>query len=70
MPTITERRRRKAKLSAAAGMYDVHPKTLARWIREGKITGYRAGRLLYVDIDELDALFAPVPSAVMDRDVS
>lgn len=60
----TQRRHRKAKLSTAADIHDMHPKTLARWVREGKITGYKAGRLIYVDLDELDALFTPIPSAL------
>lgn len=57
---MTQRRaagdeRRLASVGTAAEIYDVNPRTVRRWIAEGKITGYRVGsRLLKVDLAELE----------------
>lgn len=54
----------KAKLPAAAARYGVSVKTLRRRISDGSLNGYRLGaRIIVVDLDELDALFRPIPSA-------
>ena len=49
--------RRIKRLQEAATYYGVHPKTLREWGAAGRITLVRRGpRLLFVDLDELDAL--------------
>lgn len=69
MPTVATSRRkaapaRRVKLSAAAEMYGISVKTLRRRISTGDLTGYRLGnRLILVDLDELEALMRPIPSA-------
>lgn len=43
---------------------DVHPRTIRRMIAEGRLTGYRLGpRIIRVDLNEVDALLQPIPSA-------
>lgn len=63
--TPTNRQRKNlVKLRDAAAMTGVHHATLRRRISEGELTGYRFGsRSLWVDLDELEALFHPVPAA-------
>jgi excisionase family DNA binding protein len=42
----------------------VSTKTVRRWITSGDLAGYRAGkRLIRVDLNELDALLRPFPTA-------
>jgi excisionase family DNA binding protein len=54
--------RRLVPLNTAADAYGIHHQTMRRWIREGRITGYRFGpKLLKIDLDELDAAITPVP---------
>jgi len=51
-------------LSAAAKFAGVSEKTIRRYISRGIITGYRMGpRLIRVDLNELDALLRPIPTA-------
>jgi len=53
---------RYAPIKAAEEIYSLNWYTLRRWIREGKITGYRIGdRVIRVDLDEIDALMKPLP---------
>ncbi|PTU56973.1 hypothetical protein DBB34_06585 [Sphaerisporangium cinnabarinum] len=56
---------RLASTAVAGERYDVHARTIRRWIAEGRLTGYRVGpKLLKVDLDELDhILCAPIPTA-------
>lgn len=55
--------RRLATLSDAADYARVNPRTLRRRIADGSLTGYRMGpRLVRVDLNELDALLAPIPA--------
>lgn len=57
-------RGRLTKLSAAAEMKGVSTKTLRRRIADGSLTGYRLGsRIILIDLDELDDLLKPIPSA-------
>lgn len=50
-------------LAEAAARYDVNPRTVRRRIADGTITGYRVGRLVRVDLAELDrALVRPIPA--------
>jgi excisionase family DNA binding protein len=52
--------RRYVSLTAAAEYADVSTKTLRRWIAESRVPGYRAGRLIKVDLNELDAALRPM----------
>jgi excisionase family DNA binding protein len=61
---------------AAASMAGVAEGTVRRWIREGRLTGHRAGRVLRVSADELRRLLAgprrsdgaPTPEELARRD--
>lgn len=56
--------RRLAALSEGAAYSGLGQTTLRRYIARGIITGYRVGpKLLKVDLDELDALARPIPTA-------
>lgn len=58
------RPRKYVALSDAAKVYAVSTKTIRRRIADGSLTGYRMGpRLLRVDLNELDALLRPIPTA-------
>lgn len=60
----TKSTRRLVSLDAAATYAACSTKTLRRRISDGSLTGYRLGpRLLRIDLDELDAMLRPVPSA-------
>lgn len=49
-------------LAAGAEHAGVSTVTIRRWIKAGRITGYRVGpKLLKVDLDELDASVKPTP---------
>ena len=51
-------------VNAAAERVSCSPRTIRRWIAEGRLTGYRAGaRLIRVDAAELDALMRRIPTA-------
>jgi excisionase family DNA binding protein len=51
-------------LAEAAAHFHVSVKTLRRRIADGTITGYRVGRLIRVDINELtQRLVVTIPSA-------
>lgn len=52
--------RRLVSLVVASEYADVSTKTLRRWIAESKVPGYRAGRLIKVDLNELDAALRPM----------
>ncbi|RNM13295.1 helix-turn-helix domain-containing protein [Nocardioides pocheonensis] len=57
-------RRRLGKISDGAAILDCDPKTVRRYIAQGLLTGYRVGpRNLRVDLDEVDALARPIPTA-------
>ena len=58
------RQRRLVSLAAAAAYADVSTRTLRRYIAQGRLTGYRVGpRLLKVDLDDVDQLARPIPTA-------
>lgn len=52
-----------ASLDFAAAYLNLHPRTLRRWVSSGRITGYRVGRLMRVDLREIYALARPIPTA-------
>jgi excisionase family DNA binding protein len=57
-------RRQLVPLSVAAETFCVSVKTVRRRIADGTVTGYRIGRLIRVDLDEMRESFAvPVPNA-------
>lgn len=59
--------RRLASLSTAAAYADVSTRTLRRYISQGRLTGYRVGpRLVKVDLNEVDRLAQPIPTAPAD----
>ena len=56
--------RRLATVAQAAEYAACSPKTVRRYISAGTLTGYRMGkRLIRVDLNELDRLLRPIPSA-------
>lgn len=62
--TVTTRtNRRWATLAEAGEHVGLSQKTLRRQIAAGHITGYRIGRALRVDLNELDDLLRPIPTA-------
>ncbi|TRW47397.1 excisionase family DNA-binding protein [Georgenia yuyongxinii] len=51
-------------LNAAAARLNVSTKTLRRRIADGSITGYRIGRLVRVDLEEVtERLLVTIPTA-------
>jgi excisionase family DNA binding protein len=51
-------------LAVAAEASSLSDKTLRRYISQGRIHGYRAGpKLIRVDLDEINALLQPIPTA-------
>lgn len=62
-PTATPRRRL-ASIESAAEYAECSAKTIRRRISDGSLTGYRMGkRLIRVDLNELDAMLRPIPTA-------
>ncbi|BDB43322.1 MULTISPECIES: helix-turn-helix domain-containing protein [Mycobacterium] len=56
--------KRHLALNDAAEYLGVNPRTIRRYIADGRLTGYRVGpRLIKVDADELDALLQPIGRA-------
>lgn len=51
-----------ATLKVGAEYASCSEKTLRRHIAAGRLRGYRLGRLIRIDLDELDALLQPIPS--------
>ena len=66
MPAVSKTRvpqRQLVTLAVAADHAAVSDKTIRRRIADGSLTGYRMGpRLIRVDLNELDALLAPIPA--------
>jgi excisionase family DNA binding protein len=61
--------RRYASIAEAARYVGVHPRTIRRHIAAGRLTGFHLGqRLIRVDLDELDQMLAPIPTARADDD--
>jgi excisionase family DNA binding protein len=58
--TTTQQR---VPLAEAARLVPCSAKTLRRRIADGSLTGHRFGpRLIMVDLDELEAVFRPIPT--------
>jgi excisionase family DNA binding protein len=48
----------------AADYADVHPITVRRWVRAGRLRAYRVGpRLLKIDLNEVESMLTPIPTA-------
>lgn len=58
---LGNRARRLASVPAAAAYVPCSPKTLRRRIADGTVPAYRFGRLLRVDLNELDAALRKIP---------
>jgi excisionase family DNA binding protein len=54
--------RRYASLAKAAQYADCNERTLRRHIASGELTGYRLGRVIRVDLNELDEWLRPIPT--------
>lgn len=62
--TATAGARNLASITEAAAHAHVHRDTIRRRIADGSLTGYRMGsRIIRVDLDELDELLRPIPTA-------
>lgn len=60
----TQKARRWAPPSTAAEYLQVSPKTLRRMIAAGEVSAYRLrSRAIRLDLDELDQLLRPIPTA-------
>ncbi len=59
-PRPTPPSRRYATLSQAADYVGCNERTIRRQIAAGDLTGYRLGRLIRIDLNELDAAMRPV----------
>lgn len=56
--------RRLTTIANAAVLADCAPRTIRRYIAAGRLTGFRMGpRMIRVDLDELDGLLTPIPTA-------
>jgi excisionase family DNA binding protein len=59
-PNRAERRRRYAKIAEAAEYLQVTDRTVRAMISDGRLRGYRSGgRLVRVDLNEVDAAMQP-----------
>jgi excisionase family DNA binding protein len=58
--TIRRKPARRATLTEGADYSGRHRATLRRWIAEGRISGWKQGKLILVDLDELDELTKPI----------
>lgn len=58
-------------IAKAAELAAVHERTVRRWIAEGQLTGYRAGRVYRVCQQELESYLAhqPAPKRVTRADI-
>lgn len=57
-------RRELITLDDASDRLALDPKTLRRYVAQGRLTGYRIGpRALRVDAEEVEALAQPIPTA-------
>ena len=58
--------RRYVSTQKAAEYADCSYKTIRRLISNGQITGYRVGRVIRVDLNELDEALKPIPTTRPD----
>lgn len=62
MPTQPLFARTLVPIDAAAEHLGVCTRTIRNYIAEGRLTGYRIGRLIRLDAAEVDALAKPIPT--------
>lgn len=62
--STTTPRRHLASINQAAEYAAVSTKTIRRRIADGTLTGYRFGRVIRIDLDELDDAIRPIPTVV------
>jgi excisionase family DNA binding protein len=62
MPSTPGPARRYASLAKAAEYADCSDKTLRRRIATGELTGYRLGRDIRIDLNEIDEWLTPIPT--------
>lgn len=67
MSAKTKVRRQLVSLNVAAEEADVSTKTIRRRIADGTLPAYRVGRLVKVDLNDLDRLAVRIPAAGGDR---
>lgn len=64
MPAKSAPRRTLVSLADAADRLGCSPRTIRRWIAEGRLTAYRLGsRAIRIDLEQIDALLTPIPTA-------
>jgi excisionase family DNA binding protein len=52
-----------AAIETAATLAGCSPRTIRRYISQGRLSGYRMGpRLIRVDLAEIEALLSPIPT--------
>jgi excisionase family DNA binding protein len=54
--------RRYVSMAKATEYADCSDKTLRRLIAQGRITGYKLGRVIRIDLNELDEALKPIPT--------
>jgi excisionase family DNA binding protein len=58
------KRRNLASVQIGAEYSGLSEKTIRRYIASGQLNGYRIGKkLIRIDLDEIDALLKPIPTA-------
>ncbi|MFW0784853.1 excisionase family DNA-binding protein [Gordonia sp. CPCC 206044] len=63
MPTSTFSRRRYATINQTADYLGVTDRTVRQMIADGRLRGYRNGRLIRLDLNEVDASMQPFGGA-------
>jgi excisionase family DNA binding protein len=62
-PAQTRRPHQLASIQEVADYCRVNPKTVRRWVWDGRLTRYTAGsRLIRLDLDEVDAMLRGEPT--------
>lgn len=54
---------RTGSTTKAAEILDASPGYVRQLIADGRLTGYRVGRLIKVDLNEVEALLVPIQTA-------
>lgn len=47
-------------VNEVAAIVGVHPKTVRRWIRSGRVRAYRVAGQVRIDLNDLDAVAVPI----------
>lgn len=55
--------KRLTSVQAGAEYLDVNPRSIRNWIAQGRIPGYRVGRHVKVDLNDLDTFARLIPTA-------